>query len=72
MTSQKSLSSDLGISPALASFHVKKLVGLGVLDKVRSGKETLLTTTDALRRIVAGESAAVSPPMLVQVPTLSA
>ncbi|MEA3203710.1 MAG: hypothetical protein QOI63_1389 [Thermoplasmata archaeon] len=70
MTSQKALAGDLGISPALASFHVKKLVGMGVLDKVRSGKETLLTTTDALRRIVAGESAAVAPPVLVAVPTL--
>ncbi|HUR60782.1 MAG TPA: hypothetical protein VM286_00240 [Candidatus Thermoplasmatota archaeon] len=72
MTSQKGLATELGISPALASFHVKKLVGLGVLDKVRSGKETLLTTTDALRRIVAGESAAVAPPMMVGVPTLNA
>jgi DNA-binding MarR family transcriptional regulator len=72
MTSQKALAGDLGISPALASFHVKKLVGLGVLDKVRHGKETLLTTTDALRRIVAGESAAVAPPMLAAVPTLNA
>jgi X-X-X-Leu-X-X-Gly heptad repeat protein len=64
MTSQKALSSELGISPALTSFHVKKLVNLGVLDKVRQGKHTLLTTTDALRRIVAGESAAVAPPLL--------
>jgi DNA-binding MarR family transcriptional regulator len=72
MTSQKALAGDLGISPALTSFHVKKLVGLGVLDKVRNGKETLLTTTDALRRIVAGESAAVAPPVMVGVPTLSA
>jgi DNA-binding MarR family transcriptional regulator len=72
MTSQKALAGDLGISPALTSFHVKKLVGLGVLDKVRHGKETLLTTTDALRRIVAGESAAVAPPVLVGVPTLNA
>ncbi|HUR63535.1 MAG TPA: hypothetical protein VM241_03540 [Candidatus Thermoplasmatota archaeon] len=72
MTSQKALAGDLGISPALASFHVKKLVGMGVLDKVRSGKETLLTTTDALRRIVAGESAAVAPPVLAAVPTLTA
>ncbi|MCA1819955.1 MAG: hypothetical protein LC620_07915 [Halobacteriales archaeon] len=73
MTSQKSLAAEVGISPALASFHVKKLVGLGVLDKVRSGKETLLTTTDALRRIVAGGSAVVaSPPLLVQVAALDA
>jgi len=71
MTSQKALAAELGISPALASFHVKKLVGLGVLDKVRNGKETLLTTTDALRRIVAGESAAVAPPLLAATPMLA-
>jgi predicted transcriptional regulator len=37
------------------SFHVKKLVNLGVLDKVRHGKETLLTTSEALRRVLAAE-----------------
>jgi DNA-binding MarR family transcriptional regulator len=66
MTNQKEMAAELGISPALASFHVKKLVALGVLDKVRQGKATLLTTTDALRRVLAGESAAVAPPVLVQ------
>ena len=66
MTNQKEMAAELGISPALASFHVKKLVALGVLDKVRQGKATLLTTTDALRRVMAGESAAVTAPILVQ------
>lgn len=54
MTSQKSMAAALGVSPALASFHVKKLVNLGVLEKMRSGKETLLTTTESLRRILTG------------------
>jgi len=53
MTSQKQMAEALEISPALASFHVKKLVNLGVLDKFRHGKETLLTTSDGLRRIMA-------------------
>jgi predicted transcriptional regulator len=57
MTSQKAMATELGISPALASFHVKKLAALGVLDKVRRGKETLLTTSDALRRVLAPTSA---------------
>ncbi len=52
MTSQKQMAEALGISPALASFHVKKLVGLGVLEKMRHGKETLLTTSDGLRRVL--------------------
>lgn len=56
MTSQKQMAEALGLSPALVSFHVKKLVNLGVLDKVRHGKETLLTTSDALRRVLAAES----------------
>lgn len=55
MTSQKDMAAALGISPALVSFHVKKLVNLGVLDKVRHGKETLLTTSEALRRVLAAE-----------------
>lgn len=52
MTSQKAMAVEIGISPALASFHVKKLAGLGVLEKVRRGKETLLTTTQAVRRVL--------------------
>lgn len=52
MTSQKAMAEELGISPALTSFHVKKLAGLGVLDKVRRGKETLLTATQAVRRVL--------------------
>ncbi|MGB1585838.1 MAG: winged helix-turn-helix transcriptional regulator [Thermoplasmatota archaeon] len=53
MTSQKQMAEALDISPALASFHVKKLVNLGVLEKFRHGKETLLTTSDGLRRVMA-------------------
>jgi DNA-binding transcriptional ArsR family regulator len=56
MTSQKQMAESLGLSPALVSFHVKKLVNLGVLDKVRHGKETLLTTSEALRRVLASEA----------------
>jgi DNA-binding MarR family transcriptional regulator len=56
MTSQKAMAESLGLSPALVSFHVKKLANLGVLEKVRHGKETLLTTSDALRRVIAAES----------------
>lgn len=52
MTSQKELAESLGISAALASFHVKKLVNLGVLDKMRHGKETLLTTSASMRRLL--------------------
>lgn len=52
MTSQKVLAEALGISPALASFHAKKLVNLGVLDKMRHGKETLLTTSQAMHRLL--------------------
>jgi DNA-binding transcriptional ArsR family regulator len=59
MTSQKDMAAALGISPALVSFHVKKLVNLGVLDKVRHGKETLLTTSEALRRVLAAEKSPV-------------
>lgn len=60
MTSQKDMAASLGISPALVSFHVKKLVNLGVLDKVRHGKETLLTTSEALRRVLAAEKSPVA------------
>ncbi len=60
MTSQKTMAEALGISPALASFHVKKLVNLGVLDKIRHGKETLLTTSDGLRRVMASSDPVVS------------
>ena len=59
MTSQKQMAQALDLSPALVSFHVKKLVNLGVLDKVRHGKETLLTTSDALRRVLAAEKSPV-------------
>lgn len=59
MTSQKDMAAALDISPALVSFHVKKLVNLGVLDKVRHGKETLLTTSEALRRVLAAEKSPV-------------
>lgn len=52
MSSQKVLAEALGISPALASFHTKKLVNLGVLEKMRHGKETLLTTSGAMRRLL--------------------
>ena len=65
MTSQKAMASELGISPALTSFHVKKLAALGVLDKVRRGKETLLTTTQAVRRVL---PATMAPVPLVGVP----
>jgi DNA-binding transcriptional ArsR family regulator len=57
MTSQKAMAEELGMSPALASFHVKKLAGLGVLDKVRRGKETLLTATQAVRRVLPAAAA---------------
>lgn len=57
MTSQKNMAGSLGMSPALASFHVKKLVTMGVLHKVRRGKETLLSPTDAVRRVLAPELA---------------
>jgi len=65
MTSQKAMASELGISPALASFHVKKLAAVGVLDKVRRGKETLLTTTQAVRRVLT-PSAPMQVPVAVQ------
>ncbi len=71
MTSQKAMASELGISPALASFHVKKLVGLGVLEKARRGKQTLLTTTESLRRVLAGESGAVSRPPVLMAPMMT-
>lgn len=60
MTSQKQMADQLGISPALASFHVKKLANLGVLEKVRHGKETLLSTTDAMRRLMTSEHGPVA------------
>lgn len=52
MASQKQVAEALDISPALASFHVRKLVHLGVLDKMRHGRETLLTTSHAMRRLL--------------------
>jgi DNA-binding MarR family transcriptional regulator len=52
MTSQKDLADALGISAALTSFHVKKLTNLGVLEKMRHGKETLLTTSSSMRRLL--------------------
>jgi DNA-binding transcriptional ArsR family regulator len=58
MTSQKLMAESLGISPALVSFHVKKLMNLGVLEKVRHGKETLLTTTESVRRVLAADKSA--------------
>jgi DNA-binding MarR family transcriptional regulator len=61
MTSQKALAESLGISPALASFHVKKLASLGVLDRVRHGKETLLTTSESLRRVLASDRGSLAP-----------
>ncbi|MEA3190502.1 MAG: hypothetical protein QOD77_1084 [Thermoplasmata archaeon] len=64
MTSQKAMAEGLGISPALASFHVKKLVGVGVLEKVRRGKETLLTTTQAVRRIMTMDAPPVAVPQI--------
>ncbi|MCA1818610.1 MAG: winged helix-turn-helix transcriptional regulator [Thermoplasmatota archaeon] len=64
MTSQKSMASELGISPALTSFHVKKLSALGVLDKVRRGKETLLTTTQAVRRVLTPSAIGPIAPMV--------
>ncbi len=56
MTSQKDLAEALGISAALASFHVKKLTNLGVLDKMRHGKETLLTTSQSMRRLLEADA----------------
>ncbi len=52
MASQKQVAEALGISAALTSFHVKKLVTYGVLEKLRHGKETLLTTSEAMRRVL--------------------
>lgn len=52
MTSQKDMCTALDMSPALASFHVKKLANLGVLEKVRHGKAMLLTTSQAMRRVL--------------------
>jgi DNA-binding MarR family transcriptional regulator len=66
MTSQKNMAEALTISPALASFHVKKLVTLGVLEKVRHGKETLLTTSDGLRRVMASADPITSAAMQQQ------
>ncbi len=56
MTSQKDMAEALGISAALASFHVKKLTNLGVLDKMRHGKETLLTTSQSMRRLLEADA----------------
>lgn len=56
MTSQKDMAEALGISAALASFHVKKLTNLGVLDKMRHGKETLLTTSGSMRRLLEADA----------------
>ncbi|MEK6984823.1 MAG: helix-turn-helix domain-containing protein [Candidatus Thermoplasmatota archaeon] len=72
MTSQKALAGALNISPALASFHVKKLVHLGVLEKARRGKETLLSTTESLRRVLAGESGAVPQAPVLVAPMIQA
>jgi DNA-binding transcriptional ArsR family regulator len=66
MTSQKAMAEQLGMSAALASFHVKKLVGVGVLEKIRRGKETLLTTTQAVRRVM------TSPVLEAPVPAVAA
>lgn len=63
MTSQKAMAGHLGMSPALASFHVKKLVQLGVLQKVRRGKETLLSTSDSLRRVLGQNPTPTLAPM---------
>lgn len=56
MTSQKQMCEGLDISPALASFHVKKLVNLGVLERVRHGKASLLTTSQAMRRVMEADA----------------
>ncbi len=55
MASQKQVAEALGISAALTSFHVKKLVSYGVLEKMRHGKETLLTTSEAMRRVLSSQ-----------------
>jgi DNA-binding transcriptional ArsR family regulator/uncharacterized protein YjbJ (UPF0337 family) len=60
MTSQKDMCEVLDMSPALASFHVKKLSNLGVLEKVRHGKSTLLTTSNAMRRVLDADSSIMS------------
>ena len=60
MTSQKQMAEALEISPALASFHVKKLVTLGVLEKFRHGKETLLSCSDGMRRVMASADPATA------------
>ncbi|HWG91060.1 MAG TPA: winged helix-turn-helix transcriptional regulator, partial [Candidatus Thermoplasmatota archaeon] len=41
--SQKEMAAALGLSPALVSFHVKRLVEAGVLSKARAGKANTLT-----------------------------
>ncbi len=53
LTSQKDAADALELSPALVSFHVKKLAAYGVLEKMRHGKQVLLTTTEAMRRVMA-------------------
>lgn len=67
MATQKMVCEALDMSPALTSFHVRKLANLGVLEVVRRGKETLLATTQALRRVTqptAPEPIPVAAPML--------
>lgn len=56
MSSQKQVADALGMSAALTSFHVRRLANIGVLDVVRRGKETLLATSQALRRVAAQEA----------------
>ncbi len=51
MTTQKSVAQSLGISPALVSFHVKRLRANGVVDVLRQGRATRLTTTASVRRL---------------------
>ena len=53
MSSQKEAARRLGISPALVSFHVKKLLEAGAVDVIPRGKERLLLATDAFRRVYA-------------------
>ncbi|MHB8633855.1 MAG: winged helix-turn-helix transcriptional regulator [Thermoplasmatota archaeon] len=65
MATQKQVGAALGMSAALTSFHVRKLANLGVLDVVRRGKETLLATSPALRRV-----AQLEAPQVAAVPAL--
>lgn len=52
MSSQKEVSENLELSAALTSFHTKKLVNLGAIDKVRRGRSNLLTASQSLLRIL--------------------